>query len=77
MRLTLYAIKGMMKWLEQMRMVEIEGSEEFEAWFLALADKEAEAVARVVGLLEETFVPRAERLWAEYLAGLEKKEKGR
>jgi hypothetical protein len=34
-------------------MVEVEGTEEFEAWFLALSDKDAEAVARVVGLLEE------------------------
>jgi hypothetical protein len=34
-------------------MIEIEGSEEFEDWFLALKDKDAEAVARVVGLLEE------------------------
>ena len=33
-------------------MVEVEATEEFEAWFLALADKEAEAVGRVVGLLE-------------------------
>lgn len=115
-------------------MVEVEGTEEFEAWFLALTDKDAEAVARVVGLLEEkgvalgfphtseikgsqalrelrvqsgehplrvfyafdslrravlllggdktgdnrfyeTFAPRAERIWAEYLAGLEKEEK--
>jgi hypothetical protein len=111
-------------------MVEIEGTEEFENWFLALGDKDAEAVVRVVGLLEEkgtalgfpyssqvkgsnairelrvqsrghplrvlyafdplrkavlllggdktgndrfyeTFVPRAEVTWAEYLAGLE------
>ena len=115
-------------------MVEVEGTEEFEAWFLALTDKDAEAVARVVGLLEEkgvalgfphtseikgsqalrelrvqsgghplrvfyafdslrravlllggdktgdnrfyeTFAPRAERILAEYLAGLEKEEK--
>lgn len=34
-------------------MVEVEGSQEFEAWFLTLAEKDAEAVARVVGLLEE------------------------
>ncbi len=33
--------------------VEIQGTEEFETWFLALSDKEAEAVTRVVGLLEE------------------------
>ncbi len=115
-------------------MVEVEGTEEFETWFLALTDKAAEAVARVIGLLEErgvalgfpysseikgsqalrelrvqsaghplrvfyafdplrravlllgedktgdtrfyeTFTPRAERIWAEYLAGLEKEEK--
>jgi hypothetical protein len=115
-------------------MVEVEGTEEFEAWFLALAEKEAERVARVVGLLEEkgvalgfpysseikgsqalrelrvqsgghplrvfyafdplrravlllggdqtgddrfyeTFVPRLEQIWAEYLANLEKEEK--
>jgi hypothetical protein len=115
-------------------MVEVEATDEFEAWFLALADEEAEAVARVVGLLEEkgvalgfpyssdikgsqalrelrvqsgghpfsvfcafdplrravlllggdktgndrfyeTFVPRAEQMWAEYLADLEKEEK--
>ncbi|MGO9265349.1 MAG: type II toxin-antitoxin system RelE/ParE family toxin [Candidatus Binataceae bacterium] len=115
-------------------MVEVEGTREFEAWFLALAAKEAEAIARVVGLLEEkgvalgfphsseikgshalrelrvqagghplrvfyafdplrravlllggdktgddrfyeTFIPRAERIWAEYVAGLEKEEK--
>ena len=114
-------------------MVEVEGTEEFQAWFLALTDKDAEAV-RVVGLLEEkgvalgfpytrdvkgspairelraqsgghplrvfyafdplrpavlllggdktgddrfyeTFVPRAERIWAEYLADLDKEEK--
>jgi hypothetical protein len=114
--------------------VEVEGTEEFEAWFLALAEKEAESVARVVGLLEEkgvalgfpyssdikgsqalrelrvqsgghairvfyvfdplrravlllggdktgddrfyeTFVPRAERMWIEYLADLEKGKK--
>ncbi|HUO04517.1 MAG TPA: type II toxin-antitoxin system RelE/ParE family toxin [Candidatus Binataceae bacterium] len=117
-------------------MVEVEGTEEFEEWFLALYQKEAEAVARVVGLLEEkgvalgfpytseikgaealrelrvqsgghplrvfyafdplrravlllggdktgdkrfyeTFVPRAERIWTEYLTGLAKKEKRR
>ena len=34
-------------------MIEVEGTEEFEVWFLALAEKEAEAIARVVGLLEE------------------------
>ncbi len=34
-------------------MVEVEGAEELEAWFLALSEKDAEAVARVVGLLEE------------------------
>lgn len=115
-------------------MVEVEGTEEFEAWFFALAEKEAEAVARVVGLLGEkgvalgfpysseikgsqalrelrvqsgghplrvfyafdrlrravlllgrdksgddrfyeTFVPRAEQIWAESLANLEKEEK--
>jgi len=115
-------------------MVEVEGTEEFEAWFLALTDKDAEAVARVIGLLEEKgvalgfsytsevkgsqairelrvqsggrplrvfyafdplrravlllggdktsdnrfyerFVPRAERIWAEYLADLHKEEK--
>jgi hypothetical protein len=37
-------------------MVEVEGTEEFEPWFLALADKEADAIARVVGLLEEKGV---------------------
>lgn len=37
-------------------MIEIEATEEFEAWFLALAEKEAGAVARVVGLLEEKGV---------------------
>jgi hypothetical protein len=37
-------------------MVEVEGSEEFEAWFLGLDEKEAEAVARGVGLLEEKGV---------------------
>jgi len=115
-------------------MVEVEGTEEFEAWFLALPEKDAEAVARVIGLLEErgvalgfpyssgvkgsrvlrelriqaggrplrvfyafdplrravlllggaktgedrfyeALVPRAERIWAEYLAGLAKEEK--
>jgi hypothetical protein len=114
-------------------MVEVEATREFEVWFLALADKEAEAVARVVGLLEakgvalgfpyssdirgssalrelrvqsgghplrvfyafdplrravlllggdktgddrfyETFVPRAEQIWGEYLAGLKEEE---
>jgi hypothetical protein len=117
-------------------MAEVEGTEEFEEWFLALGEKEAAAVARVVGLLEakgvalgfpysseikgaeairelrvqsrgrplrvfyafdplrravlllggdktgdkrfyEAFVPRAERIWAEYLAGLEKQERKR
>jgi hypothetical protein len=115
-------------------MVEVEGTGEFEAWFLALRDKDAEAVARVVGLLEEkgvalgfpytsevkgsqairelriqsggrplrvfyafdplrramlliggdktgddrfyeTLVPRAEQIWADYLADLEKEKK--
>ncbi|MGA7761137.1 MAG: hypothetical protein WCA59_05275 [Candidatus Binataceae bacterium] len=37
-------------------MVEVEGGQEFEAWFLILAEKDAEAVARVVGLLEEKGV---------------------
>ena len=37
-------------------MVQFEGTEEFEAWFLALAEKDAEVVARVVGLLEEKGV---------------------
>ncbi len=37
-------------------MVEVEATEEFEVWFLALAEKEAESVARVVGLLEEKGV---------------------
>jgi hypothetical protein len=37
-------------------MVEVEATEEFEAWFLALKDKDAEAVARVVGLLEQKGV---------------------
>ena len=37
-------------------MVEVEGTGEFEEWFLALTAKEAEAVARVVGLLEEKGV---------------------
>jgi hypothetical protein len=117
-------------------MIEIEATEEFEAWFLALAEKEAGAVARVVGLLEEkgvalgfpyssdvkgsnvlrelrvqsaghplrifyafdphrravllcggdktgddrfyeTFIPRAERMWTEYLADLEKEKQQR
>ncbi len=34
-------------------MVEVEVAEEFERWFLELVDKDAQAVARVVGLLEE------------------------
>jgi hypothetical protein len=37
-------------------MVKIEGTDEFEAWFLALADRDAEAVARAVGLLEQKGV---------------------
>lgn len=37
-------------------MVEIEGTEEFEVWFLALTNKDAAAVARVVGFLEEKGV---------------------
>ncbi len=37
-------------------MVEVEGTEEFEAWFRALSGKDAEAVARAVGLLEEKGV---------------------
>jgi hypothetical protein len=115
-------------------MVEVAGTEEFEAWFLALQDRDAEAVARAIGLLEEkgvtlgfpysseikgsqalrelraqsgghplrvfyafdpwrravlliggdktgddrfydTFVPRAEHIWAEYLATREKEGK--
>ena len=115
-------------------MVEVVGTEVFEDWFLALTEKEAEAVARVVGILEgkgvalgfpyssdikgspgllelrvqsgghalrvlyafdplrravlllggdktgderfyETLVPRAERIWTEYLADLEKTER--
>jgi hypothetical protein len=39
-------------------MVEVEGSQEFEAWFLTLAEKDAEAVARLVGLLEEKGLAR-------------------
>jgi len=117
-------------------MVEVEGTGEFEAWFLALDNRDAAAVARVVGLLEEkgvalgfpycseikgswalrelrvqsggrplrvfyafdqmrravlllggdkagddrfykTFVPRAERVWAEYVVALEKKARKR
>ncbi|MDA8205167.1 MAG: type II toxin-antitoxin system RelE/ParE family toxin [Thermaerobacter sp.] len=115
-------------------MVEVEGTEEFEVWFLALVEKEAAAVARVIGLLEEKglalgfpyssdikgsqalrelrvqssghplrvfyafdplrravlllggdktgddrfyerFVPRAEQIWADYLADLAREEK--
>lgn len=37
-------------------MVEVEGTDEFESWFLALSETEALAVARVVGLLEEKGV---------------------
>ena len=37
-------------------MVEVEGTQEFEAWFLALPEKDAEAVARMVGLMEEKGV---------------------
>lgn len=37
-------------------MVEVEGTKEFEVWFLALTESEAEAIARVVGLLEEKGV---------------------
>ena len=33
-------------------MVEVIGTQEFEDWFLELEDADAEAVARVVGLLE-------------------------
>ena len=33
-------------------MVEILGTDDFEEWFLALEDKDAESVARVVGILE-------------------------
>ena len=33
-------------------MAEVVGTEVFEDWFLALTEKEAEAVARVVGILE-------------------------
>src|SRR5208337_2816993 len=62
MRSTAYAIKSIIK--PAAEMVEVEGTEEFEAWFLALAAKEAEAVARVVGLLEEwrSASPTAARL---------------
>jgi hypothetical protein len=37
-------------------MVEVEGTEVFETWFMALSEKDAEAVARVIGLLEEKGV---------------------
>lgn len=37
-------------------MIEVLGTEEFEEWFLALSDKEAEAITRVIGLLEEKGV---------------------
>lgn len=37
-------------------MVEVEGTEEFETWFLELSEKDGEAVARVVGLLEDKGV---------------------
>jgi hypothetical protein len=36
--------------------IEVLGTHEFEQWFLALSEKEAEAIARVVGLLEEKGV---------------------
>jgi hypothetical protein len=45
-----YSIRTGLQW------VEVEGSQEFEGWFLTLAEKDAEAVARVVGLLEEKGV---------------------
>jgi hypothetical protein len=32
--------------------IEVVGTDEFEAWFLGLSDADARAVARVVGLLE-------------------------
>ncbi len=37
-------------------MIEVEGTEEFEEWFLALGERQAEAVARVIGMLEEKGV---------------------
>jgi hypothetical protein len=37
-------------------MVEIEGTEEFEIWFLELAKRDSDAVSRVIGLLEERGV---------------------
>jgi hypothetical protein len=37
-------------------MLEVEVTDEFEAWFMDLTEKNAEAVARVVGLLEEKGV---------------------
>jgi hypothetical protein len=33
-------------------MIEVIGSEEFEIWFLDLEDHDAEAVTRVIGILE-------------------------
>jgi hypothetical protein len=55
MRLTAYAVKRIFN-QDRTPMVEVEGSQEFEACFLTLAEKDAEAVARVVGLLEEKGV---------------------
>jgi hypothetical protein len=55
MRLTAYAVERIFN-QDRTPMVEVEGSQEFEAWFLTLAEKDAEAVARVVGLLEEKGV---------------------
>lgn len=37
-------------------MAEVLGTDEFEAWFLALPDRDVEAVIRVVGLLERKGV---------------------
>lgn len=58
MRFTAYALNVIVSVLpgSARRMIEIIGTDEFEQWYLALDDKDAEAVAFTVGLLEHKGV---------------------
>ncbi len=55
--MTAYAVDRILKEVAKRgAMTEVVGTEEFERWFLALGDRDAEAVARNVGLLDEKGV---------------------
>jgi len=49
MRLTAYAIERIFN-QDRTPMVEVEGSQEFEAWFLTLAEKDAEVMQPCSGV---------------------------